>query len=123
MSREIKFRAWHPTQGMTMAPVLSTSSYTGKVICTGYDKDLHEVTLHLMQYTGLKDKNGVDIYDSDLLKVDGSGVCECVICPINGVVFESVKDDMQNTTAHDCAMEQDEYVVIGNVHQNPELLK
>ena len=63
--REIKFRAW---DGKKMHQV-STLSYLGDTVkyLGGYKEHWGN---DIMQYTGLKDKNGKEIYEGDLLFVD-----------------------------------------------------
>ena len=126
MDREIKFRAWHPTQGMTQTPILQRSDYTGVVRCAGFDKDGNDVQIKLMQFTGLKDKNGKEIFEGDALRRhhdDGESNYE-------GVVSWLAQDDWLGW----CVMcgsypemlrvsDQDQLEVIGNIYETPELAK
>lgn len=73
--------------------------------------DLEQEKVVLMQFTGLKDKNGVEIYEGDIIK--------------NGFGVEEVKylDGM-----YPCFFDYDIFIgenceVIGNIYENPELLK
>ena len=108
--REIKFRAWD----VVMNRMLPSSSIWNIDL---YSCEYKE-NLRLMQYTGLKDKNGKEIYEGDLV-TGPRYISPCQIVFTKGM-FHAVGDD----TAGDCVgYYRGEYEVIGNIYKNPDLLQ
>ena len=121
--RKIKFRAWHPTSGMTITPILTRNDFTGMARCEGYNSDGQMFHLELMQFTGLTDKNGVEIYEGDILSncIDPV-LIKWTVCH-NGYCFCIKNHEMDRIHPIDDSSFFIDRDIIGNIHQNPELLE
>ena len=72
----------------------------------------------LCQYTGLKDKNGKLVYEGDLLKLSIQGYVQD-----NLFVVEDLRSFFFLLDREDQYYAVDWVEIVGNVHENPELLK
>ena len=120
MSREIKFRAWDKRHN-SMEYINDLYWFEENGI-----HDFNDDNYIFMQNTGLKDKNGKEIYDSDIVKVTwGSGKIvfyEVKYCESLGYHYLR---DTKNKEDDDiiCIYDYSQMDVVGNVFDNPELLK
>lgn len=134
--REIKFRVWDDLENRWYEPTFE--GYRGKIeeimlsprgrltmrtMTELIDESMFPNRFELMQYTGLHDKNGREIYECDVLDIslrnqDGKPV----IAPVRyetyaaGYVLDNGGNGVWQRLTEDCE-------VIGNVFENPELLE
>jgi uncharacterized phage protein (TIGR01671 family) len=104
--------------------VYGTGVYIGNGWASERGKFKHECDVELMQFTGLTDKNGVEIYEGDLI-TNGSGRIAQVVWHNPQATFDCVcKVSPKGSTPHGFTNNMWQYAceVIGNIHQNPELL-
>lgn len=132
MERDIRFRAYHPNT-KTMFSVFSFCDEFVKVNEGGiepnkYTRDNFEP---LMQSTGMKDAEGIFIYDGDILCAKdsiGKDVMHIVFWDDFTASFKVQYIDQSElpfkTTGNFNKnwIAEFDHKVIGNIHQNPELL-
>ena len=147
MKRDIKFRAYDGTNMVFFnqfelsntggfwggtREVWAVQSFFGIGKCQGsgyWHSDFsEEVEMELMQYTGLKDKNGKDIYEGDVL--DDGGVVEYfdnLAWDGGGSIHSGYYCKIWFLHKEDGELDYgkgfEDVEVIGNIHENPELIK
>ena len=133
MKREIKFRAWDNYNNKFFEPIYEAYNNKLEELNIGMSGDLsirdmtnspkHESLFPsrfiLMQFTGLHDKNGKEIYEGDILRVD--------------YLFEYITSEVYFTDSAWCikGKKTDDWIskwlpeeleVIGNIYENKDLL-
>ena len=123
--REFKFRAWdneykYMNYKVLVGNVWDTDiNYTAHAMWiepkyVSYKKEAgwchfdEHSNIKLMQYTGLKDKNGIEIYEGDIVYLSEKGLTE-IAFPFIELYQACYENDIGN--------------IVGNIYENPELLE
>ena len=131
MKREIKFRAWSDNAKTMLKDITPVDLFEGGMreqddcsryineTASGLQWDIREMVL--MQYTGLQDKNGVEIYEGDIVAYRQLRykTVRCIVeYHSNYFALRKVDRDQHSFVTYapmSCK-------VIGNIYENPELL-
>ena len=127
--REIKFRAWDGAKNEWLASSNKDAlpyygfALVGEVMTVQSPPvwSLDEGNV-IEQYTGLKDKNGTEIYEGDIIKVEGDAEIYRVEWIYSGFGLEPRYNSPLYPILGNVKLRK-KIEVIGNVHENPELVE
>jgi uncharacterized phage protein (TIGR01671 family) len=132
MSREIKFRAWDKTNKCWLLgyeyPNLGGFSIVGECVLMGeFEALFHPLTrineIEIMQFTGLLDKQGKEVYEGDIVHHLKYGGNYQVSYSQENTGYDLENPSRKLAPMHLCSRCQENIEVIGNIHETPELLK
>lgn len=112
--RGIKFRAWHKDN---LQMVNDWAVYTSQWI---FKANVRGETIP-MQFTGMLDKNGIEIYEGDILSDTTYDLIGAVTWKevIPGFIVVGPKKESREQGAYFLS---GTWEIIGNIHENPDLL-
>ncbi len=122
MNREIKFRVWD-VENKEMLKVqeldFEPTFYDGRIAIRPdkYNDYFDTEDMILMQYTGLHDKNGKEIYEGDIVNYENM---------TGKIIFLNasfIMSDFEETEEWELGVINEEIEVIGNIYENSELLE
>jgi uncharacterized phage protein (TIGR01671 family) len=117
--KKIKFRAWND---ISKEMLYHGKDIQGLIWWNEFGEIQSLAKAELMQSTGLKDKNGKEIYEGDILAAPHTYNIEIIYR--NGSFLMKFFDDIGEKCEYHLnkeLIEQDDLEIIGNKYDNPEL--
>lgn len=125
--REIKFRAWDGSNLIEKMRVGKMELFDDMLAFRFQHFDCDPKQVVFEQFTGLKDKNGREIYEGDLLRATGAHLenpkTAIVSWCAEDTAFEAVPVGYSGEPWRLGALNPRFWKIVGNIHENPELLK
>ena len=146
MNREIKFRCWNKNKKCMMKVMGIDLAKPIFIYGIDYKKDrVYFKDLELMQFTGLKDKNSIEIFEGDIIRtygyndkwddgaigdVDWDEECggfrfnwKILLAKSGEKDFRKPISTICSSSAYNSDEREGRIEVIGNIYENPELLE
>lgn len=123
--REIKFRLWDKRSKELMPTDKNLQFYDKENywIADIEDALINKERFELMQYTGLKDKNGTEIFEGDIIKGWSNCTYTVTFVEKRGGYYPFAQGDGCGCCDDEVESDPSECTVIGNCYENPELLE
>lgn len=124
MSREIKFRTWYMPFGPKGSMQEMIYRKASSILAFS---EMSPDNYIVEQYTGLKDANGKEIYEGDIVRMQRPGfherACYEVKYFVQDVCIFQIVKVTDGSTLFESPSNGHDVEIIGNVHTNPELLE
>ncbi|MCL9979275.1 YopX family protein [Enterococcus faecium] len=130
--RDVKGLIWEETDLIGHCNLIAHCPPRGHEFNEWFTITLDGSKYQLMQSTGLKDKNGVGIFEGDVVSVsvrNGFDYLDNKVCIVknsidySGLVCATVDEDLEYRIFNTELFEEYTYEVIGNIYENSELLE
>ena len=140
MNRTIKFRAWNKSSHEMSEVVALSSTYVTLSPIDNDDEGNNNYELEhtlcedgsgivqaiVLQFAGVSDKNGKEIYEGDIVKIEDYGVAKITFVD-GSFMCEWIDDEAYSMELSQIIWKQRLYIknlfeVVGNIYENPELL-
>ena len=133
MNRKIKYRAWLKEEKKMVN--VETIDFTDKSMQYLEKNEIIDAYLlrriifddvELMQYTGIKDKNGKEIYEGDivLIRIDKTNILHKTVVKFkHGAFIVDIIGDNDYIYLFHFGFNKDDFEVVGNIYENHKLLE
>lgn len=120
MPKRTKFKAWDK-KDKTMKEVVAINFFLEQVVLKDITRPFEDVVL--LEYTGITDIKNKEIYENDFIRNNRSGKIYRVIWNGSHSAFEAHDMENQYNSMFFANRSFGNYEVIGNVYEDPELLR
>lgn len=112
--RELKFKVWDKSRKLMLDDVRLSGMLNKKFQCD---------SIEYLQFTGLKDKNGAEVFDGDIVNHPGIGIGHIEYNEKHAAYKIVFKGTTRKWLIDMIEREIRDIEVIGNKYENPELLE
>jgi uncharacterized phage protein (TIGR01671 family) len=120
--REIKFRAWGESEDTEYEPAMQHSFDVAPDGNIFYRGDVQTKWI-LMQYTGLHDKNGKEIYEGDIVQNINTKDKETITYDEGCFWWGAAPINIIKRIGLETSSNMEVHKVIGNIYENPQAVK